>query len=241
VNQPVHLDAPALIVPTEPVEPVDLDGFDLYLPHGVERPSVVVLVHGLFPEPPPVAPSRTPFFRAYAAQLVQRGVAAVVLDHELTAGLRYPDAAATLDRALSAVRGSSAVDGDSVAVWFFSGGGPLSYPVLAAGADWLRCVAMTYPLLPTEDIPGWPSLADALTGLGSTPLVLTRVEHEIPQFVAGQQALVEAGPPGLVTIDVPGAQHGFDTGPDTEHGRAAVLSALTAVVDRLAKAPAVRA
>ena len=143
--------------------------FDLYLPDRGGRPPVVVLVHGLFPEPPPVSPRRTPFFRAYAAQLVQRGIAAVVLDHELTGGLRYPEAAATLDRTLSAVRADREVDGGSVAVWFFSGGGPLAYPVLAAGHGWLRCVALTYPLLPVEDIPGWPSLSDALDGLGSTP------------------------------------------------------------------------
>ncbi|MGY1857608.1 dienelactone hydrolase family protein [Modestobacter sp. SYSU DS0290] len=224
MNQP-----PDLIVPTRPVEPADHGDFDLYLPEQSGRPPVVVLVHGLFEQAPPVSPRRTPFFRAYAAQLVQRGMAAAVFDHELTGGMRYPEAAATLDSVLSAVRVSSEVDGDRVAVWFFSGGGPLAYPLLAAGHDWLRCAALTYPLLPTEDVPGWPSLADALHGLGDTPLVLTLVEHELPAFVAGQQALREARPAGLTTIDVPAAQHGFDTGPDTEHGRAAVHRALAAV------------
>lgn len=230
-----------LIVPTRPVEPADLGSFDLYLPGHVTRPPVVVLVHGLFPEPPPVSPSRTPFFRAYASQLAQRGVAAVMLDHELTGGMRYPEAASTLDRTLSAVRSSSGIDldVDRVAVWFFSGGGPLAYPLLAAGHAWLRCVALTYPLLPTDDIPGWPSLADALAGLGDTPVVLTRVEHEIPDFIAGQQALLDARPMGLTTIDVPAAQHGFDTGPDTEQGRAAVLHALASVVGHLANTRAV--
>jgi dienelactone hydrolase len=229
VNQP-----PELIVPTDPVEPLDRGDFDLYLPEGARRPPVVVLVHGLFQQPPPVSPRRTPFFRAYAAQLARRGAAAVVLDHELTGGMRYPEAVATLDRVLSAVRSDDAVDGDTVAVWFFSGGGPLAYPVLAAGSEWLRCVALTYPLLPIEPIPGWPSLADALAGLGDTPVVLTLVEHEIPAFVAGQRALLAAPPSRLSRIDVPAAQHGFDTGPDTEHGRAAVLQALDAVADRLA-------
>ena len=228
MNQP-----PDLVVPTELVDPVDRGDVDLYLPGHGGRPPVVVLVHGLFPEPPPVSPRRTPFFRAYAAQLAQRGTAAVVFHHELTGGLRYPEAAATLDRTLAAVRADSAVDGDSVALWYFSGGGPLAYPVLAGGHDWLRCVALTYPLLPTEEIPGWPSLADALSGLGRTPMVLTVVEHEIPDFVAGQQALLSAAPPRMSTIDVPGAEHGFDTGPDTEHARAAVVRALDAVAGHL--------
>jgi dienelactone hydrolase len=230
-----------LIVPTRVVEPADRGSFDLYLPDYVARPPVVVLVHGLFEEPPPVSPRATRFFRAYASQLVQRGVGAVLLDHELTAGMHYPEAAATLDRTLSAVRASSDVDGDRIGVWFFSGGGPLAYPLLAAGDDWLRCVALTYPLLPTQDIPGWPSLTDALTGLSDIPVVLTRVEHEIPSFVAGQQALLAARPAGLTTIDVASAAHGFDAGPDTGHGRAAVLQALDAVAGRLAKLPAVQA
>ncbi len=224
---------PDLIVPTDLVDPLDRGEFDLYLPQHGGRPPVVALVHGLFPEPPPVSPRRTPFFRAYASQLVQRGVAAAVLDHELTGGMRYPEAAATLDRTLSAVRADGAVDGGSVAVWFFSGGGPLAYPVLAAGHEWLRCVALTYPLLPTEDIPGWPSMSDALRGMGSTPVVLTVVEDELPDFVAGQRALLAAPPAGMTTIEVPPAQHGFDTGPGTEHGRAAVVAALDAVAGHL--------
>ena len=233
MNQPIDL-----ILPTRAVRPADCGAYDLYLPERGAPPPVVVLVHGLFPSPPPVSPRRTPFFRAYASQLAQRGVAAVMLDHELTGGLRYPEAAATLDTTLAAVRSSSPVDGERVAVWCFSGGGPLSYPLLAAGHSWLRCVGLTYPLLPTEEIPGWPSLSDALAGLADTPAVLTRVEHEIPDFVAGQQALVDARPTGLTTIEVPGAQHGFDTGPATEHGRTAVLRALDEVVGHLTTAPA---
>ncbi len=92
-------------------------------------------------------------------------------------------------------------------------------------------------LLPTEDIPGWPSLSDALRGLGSTPMVLTLVENEIPAFVAGQQALLAAAPPGLTTIDVRGAEHGFDTDPATGHGRAAVLRALGVVTEQLLGPP----
>jgi dienelactone hydrolase len=228
---------PDLILPTRLIEPVDCGDFDLYLPGRGGRPPVVLLVHGLFQQPPPVSPRRWPFFRAYASQLAHRGMAAVMFDHDLTGGARYPEAAATLDRVLSAVRASSEVDGGEVAVWFFSGGGPLAFPLLAASHDWLRCIALTYPLLPTEDIPGWPSLSDALRGLGDTPVVLTLVEHEFPAFVGGQQALLEARPTRLTTIDVPGAQHGFDTGPDTEHGRAAVLQALTTVAGHLVGAP----
>ncbi|WP_138759621.1 dienelactone hydrolase family protein [Modestobacter altitudinis] len=227
---------PDLILPTRLIDPVDHGDFDLYLPERGGRPPVVLLVHGLFQQPPPVSPRWTPFFRAYASQLAHRGMAAVVFDHELTGGVRYPEAAATLDRVLSAVRGSSDVDGDTVALWFFSGGGPLAYPPLAAGHDWLRCVALTYPLLPTEDIPGWPSLSDAVRALDDTPVVLTLVEHELPAFAAGQRALLEARPVGLTTIDVPAAQHGFDTGPDTAHGRAAVLQALDAVAGHLVAA-----
>ena len=102
---------PDLIVPTDLVDPLDRGEFDLYLPQQGGRPPVVVLVHGLFPEPPPVSPRRTPFFRAYAAQLARRGTAAVVFDHELTGGMRYGEAAATLARTIAAVRADDRVDG----------------------------------------------------------------------------------------------------------------------------------
>ncbi|WP_104526458.1 dienelactone hydrolase family protein [Blastococcus atacamensis] len=187
--------APDSIVPTHLVDPVVSGDFDLYLPEQGGRPPVVLLVHGLFQQPPPVSPRGTPFFRAYASQLAQRGVAAAMIDHELTGGLHYPEAAATLDKALSVVRGRSDVDGDKVAIWFFSGGGPLAFPILVAGHDWLRCVALTYPLSPTEDIPGWPSLADALRGLGETPVLLTLVEHETQRSWPDSRRCSRRGPP----------------------------------------------
>jgi dienelactone hydrolase len=225
--------SPRLVVPTELVPPRWSGEFDLYVPETGQPAPVVVLVHGLYQEPPEVTPRRSEFFRGYAAQLVQRGVAAVTFDHELTGGMRYQEATKTVDRVLTAVRARDEVDAERVAVWLFSGGGPLAYPVLAAAKPWLRCVALTYPLLPHEPIPDWPSQEDAVRGIGDVPVIFTRVTQELPLFAEGQEIFLSSGVPELTLIEVDGP-HGFDAVAPTEEGVAAVRQALDLVAGHVA-------
>jgi dienelactone hydrolase len=220
--------SPRLVVPTELVRPRWTGEFDLYVPETDGPAPVVVLVHGLYQEPPEVEPRRSEFFRGYAAQLVQRGVAAVTFDHELTGGMRYQEAAKTLDRVLTDVRSRDDVDTERVGVWFFSGGGSLAYPVMAAAQPWLRTVALTYPLLPHEPIPDWPAQDDAVRGIGDVPVVFTRVTQELPYFVEGQEVFLSSGIPNLTLLNVDGP-HGFDAGAPTDEGIAAVRRALDLV------------
>jgi len=224
---------PHLVVPTDVVAPQWSGEFDLYLPDSGSPAPVVVLVHGLFQEPPAWAPRESQFFRAYATQLVERGVAAVMFDHELTGGMRYPEAATSLERVLGNLRTRDDVDVERVGVWFFSGGGPLCYPVMADAQPWLRVVGLTYPLLPHEPIPNWPTQKEAVHGIGERRVVFTKVGQEIPDFVAGQQAFLDAGVPNLTVIDVPDAAHGFDAMEPTTHGVAAVRRALDLVAEHV--------
>ncbi len=86
------------------------------------------------------------------------------------------------------VRGDPRVDPDQVALWFFSAGGLLTPRWLAAPPAWLRCLAMTYPVLaplPTSgpvDLGILPSAAVEHAGL--LPVVLTRVGLERPAVSA---------------------------------------------------------
>lgn len=45
------------------------------------------------------------------------------------------------------MRAHSRVDADRVALWLFSGAGPLAAEYLRRPPKWLRCLALTYPLL----------------------------------------------------------------------------------------------
>lgn len=215
------------ILGTERVDPETVDGLDLYLPTDGGQAPVAMLVHGMLQQRPDVTPREWPVYRGYASELARRGIAAAMIDHELVEGFHYPEAIRTVLTALETVRTNESVDGERVAVWAFSAGGPLLLPIMAEAPPWLRCVAATYPLLAQEHIPDWTPVDTALAGLGTRPFILTTVEHEIPDLVPGQAHFLAA--PGAVNlrhIKVPGAAHGFDAQTPTDQACAAVTRAL---------------
>jgi len=55
--------------------------------------------------------------------------------------------------AIDFVRADPRVDADRLALWFFSGGALLMADWLRQPAQWLRCVAATYPVM--APLPGW--------------------------------------------------------------------------------------
>lgn len=227
---------PSMILPVEPVDPVTRGDLDLYLPD-VEGPAPCVLVlHGLFPERPDIMPRQSRFFRDYASHLARRGLVAAVIDHDLTEGVRVPEAAATVARGVEQLRAQPEADADAVGLWFFSGGGVLSYPFLADPQPWLRCVELTYPMLPAEEFPNWPKTADVVAGTKSVPTYFTIVENELPMFAPDQQAFLEhaneVGAPITVT-NVPGAEHGFDVSDSSPQALDAVTAGIDWMVETL--------
>lgn len=231
---------PPLILPVEPITPVADGILDIYLPEGQLPAPCVLLVHGLYPEKPEVTPRNSRFYRDYASHLARRGLVAAVVDHELTGGAHYPEALATVSRAVDELRARPETDSDTVGLWFFSGGGPLSYPFLADPAPWLRCVELTYPVLPGAGTPGWLAPDAVVPGIASVPTYLTLVENEVPDFVAGQQEFLARTADIAAPLDVrtvAGAGHGFDRMQDEPHTRAAVADGLDWIIARLTAAP----
>lgn len=227
---------PSMILPVQPVEPVLRGNLDVYLPDAGGPAPCVLLVHGLFPEPPEVTPRNSRFFRDYASHLARRGVVAAVVDHDLTEGMRFPEAAVTVRHAVDELRDQPETDGDVVGLWIFSGGGPLSYPFLADPPPWLRCIELTYPMLPAEDIPGWPTMDDAVAGTESVPTFLTLVQNEMPMFAPDQQTFLERVriTESPVTVQsVAGAAHGFDAASPEPHTMDAVAAGIDWMVGTL--------
>lgn len=233
MDRPGYLNPFILDVP--PVTPEALtDHADLYLPDGPGPAPVVVLVPGLSPEPPEVGPREWPVFRGYAAELARRGVAAIVLDHDLSHGPDYPRALESVLLILDAAVARPDIDGDRCAFWIFSAGGPLALALLVRHGERFGPLALTYPLL--ESAPGWPSLEEAVATLGDHDLVLTTVGQEIPELVPGQQALLAATRAAGVDVDhiaVDEAAHGFESQEPTADGRDALTRALTWMAGRL--------
>ncbi len=232
---PFPLEAPE--VPRERTGNVDL-----YVPPADGPLPAVVFVHGgPVPSAARPTPRDWPTFTGYARHTASRGVAAVTLDHRLHGLADYPRAAEDVAAAVELVRADPRIDADRVALWFFSGGGPLTADWLQAPPPWLRCVAATYPIL--APLPGWGLSgsrfhpARAVWHAGALPLVLTRVGRETPEIAATvEEFLAAAGACGadVEVVDVPDGHHGFETRDPAEVSRDAVRRAIDAVLARLA-------
>ncbi|MEU3950435.1 alpha/beta fold hydrolase [Streptomyces sp. NPDC029526] len=238
---PAHLRPFPLDVPDVPR---DRRGHvDLYGPEADGPRPAVVLVHGgPLPADARPTPRDWPVLVGYARLAAAEGVVGATLDHRLHDVTDYERAAEDVSAAVDLVRADPRVDADRIAVWFFSGGGPLAADWLAGPPAWLRCLAASYPIL--APMPNW-GLADsrfhparAVAHAGSLPLVLLRAGRETPEIAATVDAFVtEAQACGahLELIDVPNGHHGFETVDAPEEVRPAVCRAMRSVVTHLTR------
>ncbi|MEU8921971.1 alpha/beta fold hydrolase [Kitasatospora sp. NPDC048545] len=227
---------------------------DLHLPDADEpRPAVLFVHGGPLPRGMRPGPRDWPLYTGYARLTASRGAVGAVVEHGLHGPADHPAAAAHVAEAIDLLRADPRVDADRVAVWFFSGSGPLLAELLGAPAPWLRCVAATYPVL----VPPPPSSqsqsqsassspcagaerrfrpAAALAGAGRLPVVLTRVGREAPDVAGAVNGFLAAarthGTP-VRLVDVPHGVHGFDCDEPTGESRAAVEEAVRAVLAHL--------
>lgn len=163
---PPHLRPFLLDVPERPRERTG--NTDLYLPEGPGPYPAVVFVHG-GPVPAGARPTPRdwPTLTGYARYVAGHGAAAVTVDHRLHAFTDYERAAEDVAAAVERVRADPRVDADRIALWFFSGGGPLTADWLAAPPAWLRCLAANYPIL--APLPSWGWRTPASTRCGRSP------------------------------------------------------------------------
>ena len=214
---------------------------DFHRPAGTARTGAVLLVHG-GPGPADLAvqPRDWPLYQGYAAAIAQRGQVAVTVDHSLIRGLdQLATAADDVEAAVGVLRADPQVDPERVVLWFFSGAGLLAGEWLDSRPDWLRAIALTYPLLATP--PGVDELVSAAEVIGKhkdLPVLLTRVGREHEELAGPVAEFVSAGGAALDIIDVPKGQHGFDMLDHSEESRAAVTKALDWAIAHLGEDPA---
>lgn len=235
MDRPGYLNPFILDVPSATPEALTALA-DLYLPEGPGPFPVVVFVPGMLREPPEVGPRGWPVFQGYAGALVNRGVAAVVMDHDLSNGPDYPRALRTALETREAVTARPEIDSDRIGFWVFSAGGPLALALLAGHADRFGLLALTYPLLESEHLASWPSRDESVAALDGHRLVVTTVGQEIPDFVPGQQAFLTAAREACADLEhltVPDGAHGFDSQEATEEGRRTATQAVELVTRHL--------
>ncbi|MET8572884.1 alpha/beta fold hydrolase [Streptomyces sp. NPDC004783] len=236
---PVHLRPFLLEVPERPRERTG--NVDLYLPEADGPRPAVVLVHG-GPVPADARPEPRdwPTLTGYARYAAGNGVVGAVVAHRLHDLADYERAAADVAGAVERVRADPRVDASRVALWFFSGGGPLTADWLAGPPPWLRCLAATYPVL--APLPNWGMSgtrfhpARAVADSEGLPVVLTRAGLETAEIAATvEQFLTAAKECGadVEVIDVPHGHHGFETVDPTDESREAVHRAMRSVLKHL--------
>ncbi|MEV7867158.1 alpha/beta fold hydrolase [Streptomyces sp. NPDC088124] len=213
-------------------------------------PAIVFVHGGPLPADTRPTPRDWPLFTGYGRYAASLGAVGVTVDHRLHGLTDYARAAEDVVAAVERVRADPRVDGERVALWFFSGGGLLLADWLAAPPPWLRCVAATYPVL--APIPGWSLVeprfrpAARIAGAGPLPIVLTRVGRERPEIAATVEEFLTAAEGSgarVEVIDVPLAHHGFDAfdhaaDPEAvEQARRAVERAARSVLAALTASP----
>lgn len=208
---------------------------DLYPPDDVTRarPAVLFVHGGPLPAEFRPTPRDWPMFQAYGSLVAARGVVGATVDHGLQTPADYATPAAAVEAAVELIRADPRVDANRVALWFFSGGSPLSADYLRRPPAWLRCVAFNYPLL--APLPGWPSdprfrPAEAVTEAGDLPIVLTRVGREDPAVQETVQAFIDAAKTRLEVVEVPNGRHSYDIKDDEDASRAAIQRAVDLVL-----------
>jgi hypothetical protein len=230
---PPYLNPFVLPVPEVRFEHSDIDR---YVPDADGPVPAVVLVHG-GPIPPDVRPRDWPVYIGYGSLLAAAGVVGVMTDHPLHSPAHYAQSAERIAAVVARVRADERVDPDRIALWFFSGGGPLLADYLRDQPPWLRCLVATYPLMATPPEfgvdPRFMPIEAARWFHGR--LVLTRVGRERPVVAETVTRFLEAVSPdaAVLVVDVPNGQHGFDHLDHTDESRGSVMTALTAVVRAL--------
>ncbi|MCK1818696.1 alpha/beta hydrolase [Streptomyces sp. XM83C] len=242
---PAHLRPFPLAVPEVPGD--RRGDVDLYVPSGAGGPlPAVVFVHGgPVPAGARPTPREWPTLVGYARAAAARGVIGVTVDHRLHDVGAYPVAARDVADAVELVRSDPRVDAGRIALWFFSGGGPLSAEWLESPPAWLRAVGFSYPLLVPMPDWGLPKgrfrPVDAVCGAGDLPLVLLRAGREAPALAAGVEefrtAVKDAGA-RLEVVDVPNGRHAFESLDPVEEWGDAVRYALDTVTGRLTEGAA---
>jgi acetyl esterase/lipase len=202
---------------------------DVYSPPGPAQPRpAVVLIHG--GPIPRIGAKNMGIFASYGELLAASEMVALTFNHRFLAQGRVVDAGNDVADLLAHVRldaNSLGIDPERLAVWAFSGGGPLLAAPLRDRPAWLHAVVAYYAVMDLQQEPpgqAAPISADVrrtfspldavAQGAGRVPPVLVArggLDHPwlngtIDRFV---QAALHAGV-AVELLNHPEGRHGFD-------------------------------
>lgn len=221
------------------------------LPAGARRPAVV-FIHG-GPLPPGAGPNEWPkpkdwgVYRSYGELAAASGLIGVTFNHRLHSLQAYDTSAADTKALIEHVRANAAelhVDPERIAVWAYSGGGPLLTFAFRDSPAWLKAVVSYYAILdlpPDGLAPGAAERLSPLRFLKSSvrpgpPTFIARAGLDAPAINASVEAFVSAALSRNLMFELftlPEGQHGFDVGDDHPRSREAIARKIAFLKARL--------
>jgi acetyl esterase/lipase len=194
--------------------------FDLYAPAaGLGALPAVILIHG--GPGPALGARRWQVFQSYGRMLAATGMIGIAFDHRLLGLDRYPDSAADVADLVRHVRDQSGmlgIDPTRLALWAFSGGGPLLAAPLRDRPSWLKLVVAYYaamePFGGGQDERFSPIAALGQDASNAPPIVLARAGRDMfPEINPSIDRFVAAANSAGATLDLlthPTGRHSFD-------------------------------
>jgi acetyl esterase/lipase len=194
--------------------------FDLYAPARASgaRPATI-LIHG--GPGPALGARRWEVFVSYGRMLAATGMIGIAFDHRLLGPDRWPDSAADVADLVRHVRDQASplgIDPERLALWAFSGGGPLLAAPLRERPSWLKLVVAYYAAM--EPLGGGQDeLFSTIAALGqdasnAPPIVLARAGRDMfPEINSSIDRFVAAAHSAGATVDLlthPTGHHSFD-------------------------------
>ena len=201
---------------------------NIYAPErlaGDARLPAVLFVHG-GPIPAQMTPpTQWGVFASYGELAAACAMVGVTLNHRLYALTDYERAQSDVSAAIEYVRSHAAelnVDADRIALWYFSGAGPLLSPVLRDRPEYVRCVLAFYALLQ-------PPTAHVRSKGAGLPIFIARAGLDQPMINQAIDGFVQEALAGNALLDVmnhPAGRHGFDILDDNDRSREIIARAV---------------
>ena len=193
---------------------------------GDARVPAIIFIHG---GPIPAAmlpPTQWGFFVSYGELAAASALVGVAFNHRLHAPGDYPRSQTDVAAAVSYVREHAQelhVDTDRIAIWAFSGGGPLLSAFLRERPQYVRCVLAFYAFLDQ-------SAATHVRARGAgLPIFVARAGLDMPMITQSIDTFVQEALAGNAVLDLmnhPAGRHGFDVLDDDERSREIIARAL---------------
>jgi acetyl esterase/lipase len=231
-------------------------GFDCYSPPGLPadaRRPAVILIHG-GPIAAGMAPHDWGIYRSYGELIAASGLVAVTFKHRFYGPDRLGGAAEDVASLLTYVRAHARdlrIDPDRLALWAFSGGGPLLSLAFRDPQLYIRCLVAYYAPLDYRNAPaipfGAPIPKETIEKLSPfhgeskapgplPPILLARAGRDSPWIKDSVDAFVRTALEKGLTIDLmnhPRGRHGFDVLDADERSREIIARTIAYLLDHL--------